>query len=493
MSLFDRMHALLKNSVVHPYLFGLFFVLYNIHQLENYVSVKEWSISIVVLITGILILHYILRWFLKEPINRGLILSTVLIMFLFYSDIYYAFWSTEIHRPVIRHRYLILILLAILFLISYYLKKNKAAFRWNHYLNVLSVVLVLYQFGTITYLGSKGPQWKGLIELSDKAANSSVKSKASKELPDIYLLLVDGYTSNESLSKFWSFDNSDFVKELSQRGFYVTENGNSNYNETLFTMASMLNMDYLPSLEGVNDPITRNTISRVWIKRSEVVRQLYLNGYELINYSLFDIEDQPFYIDYNYLEVHGLDFYSHLIKKTVSGRMYSDTYWQTLSLTRGRDVLELASAHSTDPGKQPRFIYAHLTIPHLPYFFDSDGKLYEDGNGKYPDDQEKSYLEQLVYTNQQVLLNVDKILENAKSSSVIIVTGDHGYRYLEGPGSEEEAYTTFRAVYFPNKDYSELARTKTPVNLFRVVLNVYLEADYALLEEKKAYFIPLNK
>ena len=51
---------------------------------------------------------------------------------------------------------------------------------------------------------------------------------------------------DDVMKEFWGFDNSAFVKSLESRGFYVAPKSRSNYQQTVFSLASSLNMDYLP-------------------------------------------------------------------------------------------------------------------------------------------------------------------------------------------------------------------------------------------------------
>src|ERR1044072_1951722 len=63
--------------------------------------------------------------------------------------------------------------------------------------------------------------------------------------PDIFFIVLDEYSGNTALNQLFHFDNSDFKKQLEQRGFYVAKESLSNYNYTPFSVASILNMKYL--------------------------------------------------------------------------------------------------------------------------------------------------------------------------------------------------------------------------------------------------------
>ena len=47
----------------------------------------------------------------------------------------------------------------------------------------------------------------------------------------------------------------------------------------------------------------------------------------------------------------------------------------------------------------------------------------------------------------------------------------------------ENIFSNLNAFYFPNKDYSRLYDSISPVNTFRVVLNTYFNAQLPLLKD----------
>ena len=63
--------------------------------------------------------------------------------------------------------------------------------------------------------------------------------------PDIYYVLLDEYARHDALG---GFDNTDFVRELERRGFYVAAQATSNYWKSLLSIPSILNMSYLSDL-----------------------------------------------------------------------------------------------------------------------------------------------------------------------------------------------------------------------------------------------------
>ncbi|MBQ2644954.1 hypothetical protein IJG14_05210 [bacterium] len=109
----------------------------------------------------------------------------------------------------------------------------------------------------------------------------------------------------------------------------------------------------------------------------------------------------------------------------------------------------------------------------------------------------KANFEQIEFLNNKVLKSFDKILDKNKNS-VIVLISDHGYlpnkKHKKGAGYpieyDKDYYVragNLTAVYFPDKNYSEMYQTISLVNLIRVVLNKYFEAKLPLLPDKHFY------
>jgi hypothetical protein len=77
----------------------------------------------------------------------------------------------------------------------------------------------------------------------------------------------------------------------------------------------------------------------------------------------------------------------------------------------------------------------------------------------------------------------DTIREASNGAAIIIIQGDHGYRFLEGPQKMNEQFDIFSAFYFPNRDYSLLTDSTRSVNTFRIVFDSEFGAKLPLLKD----------
>ncbi len=79
--------------------------------------------------------------------------------------------------------------------------------------------------------------------------------EAPASLPDVVLLLLDGYPRADVLQRRLGIDNSAFVDELADHGFDVATDSNSNYVFTALTLASMFQMRYLDDVAEVKHQV----------------------------------------------------------------------------------------------------------------------------------------------------------------------------------------------------------------------------------------------
>jgi hypothetical protein len=110
--------------------------------------------------------------------------------------------------------------------------------------------------------------------------------------PDIYLLLADGYPGAYQSRDILLHDNRSFEAQLNSRGFHVVDSSLANYNYTFFSMASLLNMNYLNNVQGsILDRQNIPSATRA-MKHSQVLNFFREQGYHFFNYSIFDLADK---------------------------------------------------------------------------------------------------------------------------------------------------------------------------------------------------------
>jgi len=130
--------------------------------------------------------------------------------------------------------------------------------------------------------------------------------------------------------------------------------------------------------------------------------------------------------------------------------------------------------------ERPKFIYAHVMMPHPPYYFDAEGNK---NNSKVANDSKNqmSYLEQLKYTNHLLMETLKSILNPNGNSPIIVVQGDHGFRRFKEKNKKDVEFSVLSCYYFPGKDYSSFTDSMKTINTFPLILNKYFNHDLQLL------------
>jgi hypothetical protein len=343
---------------------------------------------------------------------------------------------------------------------------------------------------TLLFFGIKVVQLiqeeKITIALSDN--ESTYSNYSAKNAPNIYYIILDSYTSDNSLQNYWNFNNSEFTKYLKNKGFYVA-NSNSNYNWTPFSLASSLNFSYLDFDKETK--VSNQHFNKLLhlINNNKATLFLKENGYQIINCSFFDVANQPkYYKDYFFFNDN---FFSHTLFSIIYLKI-ADIYTPneiTYLPKSNLSVISKVKELPFDSTNKKSFVYVHLALPHFPYFFDHKGKQM---NLQYANDpaNKTKYLEQLIFTNKLVIDCIEAILNNSKSKPVIIIQGDHGFRYLKHKDYLSESFTILNAYYFPDNNYNCLYKSISPVNSFRVVFNKYFDTNMPVLKDSSINVLP---
>jgi hypothetical protein len=150
----------------------------------------------------------------------------------------------------------------------------------------------------------------------------------------------------------------------------------------------------------------------------------------------------------------------------------------------------------------PKFVFAHIVIPHPPFIFGPDGEEvshdfrfnFMDGDA-YPGTREMyrtGYRDQLAYLNGRLEDLVLSILADSVQPPIIILQGDHGpgmgldYESAESTNMEERL-GIFNVYLLPDFPADKFSPDITPVNSFRLIFHHYLGADLPLLPNHSYY------
>jgi hypothetical protein len=472
----------------HPFLLGLLFVLDGINRIKEYAfpPAAEIAVAAGTVLGGIALLFLMVGYCMKNPARTALTVTIILVPALFYSAMQGQVGSSGLGMAT-RARYMMGALALVTPTLVWALARSKKPFlKLSLCLSTIAAalcILTLFQAarheGPLVKMGNNRPP-TGVARLHPHEA----RAKAMGALPDIYYLVLDSYTSAESLTRFWNYDDSGFINYLRGKGFYVAGQSRSNYTTTAESIASSLNMAYVDA----RDLRSADRYARLnkRIRDSAAVKILESEGYDVINLSLFDIGEKVRL--YSCFLPDPSSLLSFLYFQTIVGRLRQEKFPSYIPDVNRR-ILSTLKELPGNRSQTPRFVYAHLMCPHAPYLLDRDGGslvrksffnyFFMSVHGK------SKYLEQLIYVNKAMREVVDAVLERSARTPIVIIQGDHGYRFLSGKDQADEADTILNAYHLPDGGDRGLYRSISPVNSFRVVLGYYFGRSYAVLKDRR--------
>jgi hypothetical protein len=320
--------------------------------------------------------------------------------------------------------------------------------------------------------------------------------------PDVYFFLLDSYGRADLLQQAYGFDNSEFLQELEARGFFIVECSQSNYVRTEISLGSSLNMQYLQELSDKFSPeSTKRTLLWDSLKHNAVRYNFESMGYETVTvetgFEWLNIRDSDHYLSPPPIS-SGMTEFEGLFLRTTLARYLQEWGWVDPDFLLGvtfRDRFNTVFDNIDDIARmsQPTFAYLHLISPHPPFVFDASGNPtypadFWNEQRLYPADlYQKGYVNQAQFLNKKLLQAVDMILAESDVPPIIIIQGDHG-PWLQ---PSNKRMWILAALYFPGHQ-DKLYSTLTPVNVFRLVFNLYFGGKYEILEDV-SYFSPVPK
>ena len=233
---------MLKNLIIHPFLFSLFPLLvifqFNIHEVPLTDTFLPLFLSFII----VLGLWIILRFFISGK-KSGLIISLIVMLFVIYGNLHTFILNMDHEFSFLGGNMVMGIVFFVLLIagIFYLVKTKRVLDNANSITNTIGLAMVGILVITIAIYYYENPVDYSISNFSDMPY--SVNNVPIK--PDIYLLVFDEYAGNIQLKNDFSYNNTDFIVELQDMGFYVPEISYTNYPNTHLSMPSVLNMHYL--------------------------------------------------------------------------------------------------------------------------------------------------------------------------------------------------------------------------------------------------------
>jgi len=439
---------------------------------------------------------YLIAYFLFRKREKAALYTFLLLVVVYYfGPLKNALYEHLKGNFFASYSFLLPVLAVLLIIIFIFIrKKKKPNPTIFSFLNLLLILFILADLIRLPFSKDSATSTSQSDQISLNRCDSCGK-------PDIYYLIFDSYTSGPQLQRDFDYSNESTESFLRSRGFYIAEQSRSNYNLTPFSMASVFNMNYLEGLDWKKDFYLKDYLSGVSrTYYNKVTSLLEKEGYKIYNYSIFNFQNHPTSVrPYNLWQYQSLYRLHNIFSKT-----YDDIGWKLFSVShlpgKNEEIRKVATerdehffsvfdsvSNFKPSSSSPSFVYGHFLLPHAPFSLDSNGRELPNAFTQMNvEDDKAAYLQQLAFTNKYMKRCVDSILLHAERPPIIIIQGDHGFRYFNYKKRNDEFYN-LAAFYLPGKDYQALSTYQTNVNTFRIIFNQYLGQDYPMLKDSSFF------
>lgn len=492
--MFSRLTAFLKKWPLFLYGLPVFFVVHGFTENYDFVPVKD-ALQLTLVYLGFSLLFSCLFWLLyRNFIKANLATFCIMAFHFFFGSVHDMLKKWVPDSFLVKYIFLLpaaLIFFIILFIVIK--KRKKPLQRLSYYLNVVLALLLLSDAVILTgkIITKKKPSYS--IPGGFVSCDSCAK-------PDIYFILADEYAGNTELKDLFQFNDSIFLQQLDTLNFHTVAESSSNYNYTPFSVASILNMDYL-DLKGKNRTTPDLTYCYEAIRDNKLLQFLRSDNYQFYNHSVFDFEGQPARIRESFLAaktrlITSQTFISRFNKEirfNLVSRWKSKSNLKILTYANknnNENIYNLTWKLAEQKTTTPKFVYTHLMMPHYPYYYDKNGKeqpfetLLEENQVN-----KEAYIEYLQYANKKLIELVSHILQSSSKPPIIVLMGDHGFRHFKKPVDYKYYFLNLLSVYLPSKNYTRFQDSLTAVNLFRTLLNTELGQKLPYLKDSSSYLL----
>jgi hypothetical protein len=416
-------------------------------------------------------------------------LATFFALLLFWTYGHLHNYLVTLHPLVFRHAvhmtaWAALLLIGILWLF----RKNPDASKLASILNLATAFLLISPLVTvIPRVIEENQTIRTRATQAILAPTDDIRAADLSSRPDVYYIILDSYTRQDVLQDYFAFDNSEFLAQLGELGFYVADCSQSNYSQTRLSLSSSLNYRYLDDLYTI-DPDSKNV--PYLIKRSAVQRIFQEWGYKIVAFETGHTNTELTDADVYYSRTLGLfkltEFDLNFLETTFLQAFMREPFLRKDLLEaaqyRSRSLYVLEKLDDSVRVEGPKYVFAHVLIPHPPFVLGPNGEeiVMDENTGDRPTDRKTykvGFVYQTIYTNTRIIEILRNIIEQSETPPIIIVQGDHGPHV-----GKKEVTSILNAYYLPG-GYDGLYETISPVNTFRFILNRYFGQDLEMEED----------
>lgn len=475
-------------TIIGFYIFPILFLYQN-----NFANVTSYQIilpiAISILSSGVFyfFLKLLAKYFKVIQNNFNLIFFISSSIFLYYGHLHkylyplksFNFLGVNIH--VGSHRILLVLIFFVALFFILFLKKYFKDSQVKEFVFIFISVLIFQQLIFLQFSNSNRK------ELNYSNENLFETNK----YPDIYYIILDAYASEYTLKKEFNFNNYDFYDFLKINGFVTPEVSRSNYPFTRFSLPSSLNLNFLDSLNCLENEDLYSKISYNYASqflKSKGYTYIYFNtgyGFKSPNKNEIAISKKSIIENTSDNSFLNLFFETTLLKL-----IYDKISFIENDYYRDKILYALDKLNSLPQIDKSKFVFLHLILPHPPYLFRSDGSVQNEFAQQSDTIQlKKNYIEQLRFANERIKNSIKNIIKTSRKPPIIILQSDHGITYEHQISRNDvlgikSRFYILNSIYAPKEISSKFYTGISPVNTFRIIFNELFNSRMTLLKDK---------
>ena len=492
---------------IHPLALAIYPVVFLYGENLGEASPSDLVLPLAFVVIGTVALYGLLRLVLRSA-GRAALAASILVI----AGLEYGRFDTALEQtPLYGGRLLAAVAVLTLVCLVVAVRTRRDLTQLNRVLDVLSVILVVVaSSGVLAWEVPRALGSRPSAAVTVPSASGGL-SGAGRTPRDVVYIVVEDLGSPQTLQAHYGLTDSHAFDWLSDLGFQVVDRSATNYGKTIHMLASTFNMEYLDGVArqvGVDSGDYHPLFDLV--DDNAVARFLKAQGYRYIHIgSWWDPTEESSLADVNYGVSATSDFFEAFVDTTIVPEVVDRLPRLGIRLpsleARGvgaqhdgaiegfRRLLDVADS----PG--PKFVFAHILIPHEPFVFNEDGTPVTPAQTRSRT-LAQQFLQQALYTNHRLEEIARALVDRPEAERpIVIIQTDEGPnppRFVANEdtfdwagATDEELQIKFgvlNAFYLPGLSSADAAIEPgmTTVNTFRFVFDRYFGADLPLLPNR---------
>ena len=341
--------------------------------------------------------------------------------------------------------------------------------------------------------------WKIFSNSKSIASTDSTHDVLNKkQYPNVYHILLDAHP-NQKAMEIIGGDLRPFYRELERLGFVTFPESRSSYPNTYSSVASMLDMDYLPEYVSASLLDDKRHNGKVFKKFKHHGYRILLGTDNRMVRTLYGETDGDITCNSSLLvQLYSLLFATpvkHIYESLFSGA------FRSACTNAIEGVFESLEQCKDTYGSTGNVFYAHILSPHEPCIFSKkaenrsfNGFLVKfDTSHLSSKETHQAYCENTYGIDALVLKCIETIVRQYEAETIkpiIVLHSDHSILYngrndLSNPFiTTDTVYGNLLALYVP-EEWKRDAKNLTFINLYRWIFNHLFGESYPYFKENK--------